>query len=44
MNQMFGALRVPKQFFAQTDDGAGFNGGESLALISYRYAKAIKRL
>ena len=44
MNQMFGALRVPKQFFAQTDDGAGFNGGESLALISSRYAKAIKRL
>ena len=44
MNQMFGALRAPKQFFAQTDDGAGFNGGESLALISSRYAKAIKRL
>lgn len=44
MNQMFGALRVPKQYFAQTDDSAGFSGGESLALISSRYAKAIKRL
>ena len=41
-NKLFGALRVPKQYFALTDDGAGFNGGESLALISSRYGKAIK--
>ena len=43
-NQLFGALRVPKAFFGFTDDGAGFNGGTSLALISSRYAKTIKRM
>lgn len=43
-NKMFGSLKVPKQFFANTDDGAGFNGGQSLALISSRYAKTIVRL
>lgn len=42
-NKLFGSLRVPKQFFAETDDGAGFNGGESLAIISSRYGKAVKR-
>lgn len=43
-NKLFGSLKVPKQFFANTDDGAGFNGGQSLALISSRYAKTIVRL
>lgn len=43
-NKMFGSLKVPKQFFANTDDGAGFNGGQSLALISSRYAKTVVRL
>ena len=43
-NKLFGALRVPKQFFALTDDGAGFNGGSSLSVISSRYAKMIKRI
>lgn len=43
-NELFGSLRVPKQFFGQTDDGAGFNGGSSLAIISSRYGKAIKRI
>ena len=43
-NKFFGAMRVPKQFFGLTDDGAGFNGGQSLAIISSRYAKAIKRI
>lgn len=28
----------------QTDDAAGFSGGESLALISSRYAKSVKRI
>ena len=41
---LFGALGVPKAFFAHTDDSAGFNGGESLAQISSRYAKRIKRI
>lgn len=38
------SLRVPKQYFGFTDDGAGFNGGESLSIISARYAKMIKRI
>ena len=42
-NKLFGSLRVPKQYFAETDDGAGFNGGESLSIISSRYGKAIKK-
>lgn len=43
-NRLFGALRVPKQYFGLTDDAAGFNGGSSLSLISSRYAKTIKRI
>jgi hypothetical protein len=43
-NKMFGALGVPKAFFGITDDGAGFNGGTSLAIQSSRYAKSVKRL
>ena len=43
-NKLFGSLRVPKQYFGVTDDGAGFNGGASLSIISSRYAKMIKRI
>jgi len=43
-NKLYGAFRVPKQFFGNTDDGAGFNGGQSLAIISSRYGKAIKKI
>lgn len=43
-NKLYGQLRVPKQYFAQTDDSTGFNGGTSLAIISSRYAKMIKRV
>ena len=43
-NKYFGSLRVPKQYFGDTDDSAGFNGGESLSLISARYAKMVKRI
>lgn len=43
-NKFYGALRVPKQFFNQTDDSTGFNGGTSLAIISSRYGKAIKKI
>ena len=44
MNKMYGQLRVPKQYFSQTDDSTGFNGGTSLTIISSRYAKMIKRI
>lgn len=43
-DKFFGAMRVPKQYFGITDDNAGFSGGESLSLISSRYAKMVKRL
>lgn len=43
-NKFYGSMRVPKQYFSQTDDAAGFSGGESLALISSRYAKMVKRI
>lgn len=43
-NKFFGGFRVPKQYFGLTDDGAGFNGGQSLSIISSRYAKSIKRI
>ena len=43
-NEFYGAMRVPKAYFGFTDDGAGFNGGQSLAIISSRYAKMIKRI
>lgn len=43
-NKLFGGLRVPKQYFNLVDDGAGFSGGQSLSIISSRYAKMIKRI
>lgn len=44
MNKFYGSMRVPKQYFSQTDDSTGFNGGSSLSIISSRYAKMIKRI
>ena len=43
-DRLFGALRVPKQYFGWTDDGAGFSGGQSLSIISARYGKMVKRI
>lgn len=43
-DKFFGSMRVPKQYFGVTDDNAGFSGGESLSIISARYAKMIKRI
>lgn len=43
-DKFFGAMRVPKQYFGIVDDAAGFSGGQSLSLISSRYAKMVKRL
>lgn len=44
MNQFYGALGIPKQYLGDTDDTGGFSGGASLAQISARYAKTVKRL
>lgn len=43
-NKLFASLRVPKAYFGWTDDGAGFNGGTSLSIISSRYGKSVKRV
>lgn len=43
-DKLFGNLKVPKQFFGFTDDGAGFNGGASLTIISSRYGNTIKKI
>ena len=43
-DKFYGSMRVPKAYFGVTDDGAGFNGGTSLSIISSRYAKAVKRV
>jgi hypothetical protein len=43
-DKLFGNLKVPKQFFGFTDDGAGFNGGSSLTILSSRYGKSIKNI
>lgn len=41
--RFYGSFRVPKAYFNLTDDGAGFNGGQSLTILSSRYGKAIKQ-
>ena len=41
--RFYGSFRVPKAYFNLTDDGAGFNGGTSLTILSSRYGKAIKQ-
>ena len=43
-NKFYAAYGIPKQFFGFTDDGAGFNGGTSLTIISSIYAKGVKRV
>ena len=43
-DKLFGSLKVPKQFFGFTEDGAGFNGGSSLTILSSRYGKTIKKI
>ena len=42
--KLFGALKVPAQYFGFTDDDAGFSGGQSLSIISSRYAKTVIRI
>ena len=44
-NKLFSALRVPKQLVGETGtEGAGFDAGGSLAQLSYRYGKAVRRI
>lgn len=43
-NKFYGAFNIPKQYFGYTDDGAGFNGGTALSIISSEYAKSVKQV
>lgn len=42
-DKFYGAFGIPKQYFGYTGDGAGFNGGASLSIISSIYAKDVIR-
>lgn len=43
-DKFFSGTGIPKQFLNFTEDGAGFNGGASLSIISSAFAKKVKRL
>ena len=43
-NKFYGSFGIPKQYFGDTDDGAGFNGGQSLTIISSKYAKKVIKI
>jgi hypothetical protein len=43
-NKFYSAYGVPKHYYGWTDDGAGFNGGTSLAILSSEFAKSVKRV
>lgn len=43
-NKFYSSYGIPKQYFGWTDDGAGFNGGTSLTILSSVYAKGVKRV
>lgn len=43
-NKFYSSYGIPKQYFGWTEDGAGFNGGASLTIISSVYSKGVKRI
>lgn len=43
-NKFYSSYGIPKQYFGWTDDGAGFNAGSSLTIISSVYAKGVVRV
>jgi hypothetical protein len=43
-NKFYSSFGIPKQYFGWTDDGAGFNGGTALTVLSSVYAKGVKRI
>ena len=42
-DKFFSGTGIPKQYFGFTEDGAGFNGGQSLTIVSSKYAKRVVR-
>lgn len=43
-DKYFAAFGIPKQYLNDVSDSAGFSGGQSLSIISSRYAKSVKRI
>lgn len=43
-NKFFGALKIPKEYFGFNSEGATFDSGKSLSLISARYAKTVIKI
>ena len=44
IRQLYGSMGIPQQYFGQTEDSTGFNGGTSLSIISSRFAKKIVKI
>ena len=44
VNKFYAGYGIPKAYFGYTDDGAGFNGGTSLSIISSQFAKGVRHL
>lgn len=44
VNKFYSGFGVPKAYYGWTDDGAGFNGGKSLSIISSVFAKGVKHV
>ena len=42
-NRYYGALKVPKQFLSQTEEGVGGLGDTTLTQLDIRYARTVKR-
>ena len=40
----YGALKIPRQYLGETDEGGGFSGGTSLSKLDSRFARTIKRI
>lgn len=43
-NKFYSSYGIPKQYFGWTDDGAGFNAGSSLTILSSVYAHGVRRV
>lgn len=42
--KFYSSFGIPKQYFGWTEDGAGFNGGTALTILSSVYGKGVKRV
>lgn len=44
VNKYYSGFGIPKAYFGYTNDGAGFNGGTSLSIISSVFANGVKHV